>query len=94
MAERVIGIEVYCNTCGRSASYHDEMKAELETPGITHRCEHCWSEDIQRDPFVECDCGERVYLSGDSQCPECGQWYNGFGQQLKDPSEWPDDDED
>ena len=37
-----------------------------------------------------CSCGEEIYLSRDTQCA-CGQWYNGFGQALRDPFEWYDD---
>lgn len=25
------------------------------------------------------------------ECPECGQWYNNVGQELKNPSEWEED---
>jgi hypothetical protein len=40
-------------------------------------------------------CNEELYLYGDTQC-ECGQWYNSFGQRLRDNwmdnrSNWDDD---
>lgn len=41
--------------------------------------------------LVRCSCGEEFYLDGDTECPNCGQWYNGFGQELKDPSQWEED---
>lgn len=39
-----------------------------------------------------CSCGkefplEPVYL-GAVQCPNCGQWYNLFGQELLPPEQW------
>lgn len=39
---------------------------------------------------ARCNCGEEVILRGDTMCDKCGQWYNGFGQVLKDPSHWYD----
>lgn len=33
----------------------------------------------------KCSCGENITLSGDVQCPNCGQWYNIWGQSLKEP---------
>lgn len=38
-----------------------------------------------------CSCGEEILLQGDTVCPNCGQWYNGFGQALRDPDEWEED---
>jgi hypothetical protein len=48
------------------------------------------------DPAVgKCHCGAEVTLSsrymGAVQC-ECGQWYNIFGQELKEQKYWEDDD--
>ena len=44
-----------------------------------------------------CKCGQEVLLMdtymGATDCPNCGQWYNVFGQELKDPDEWGLDDE-
>lgn len=38
---------------------------------------------------VRCSCGNTVSLDdGDAECEKCGQWYNSFGQRLKDPSQW------
>lgn len=39
----------------------------------------------------QCSCGGEVVLNGDCQCEKCGQWYNGFGQALKDPEYWEGD---
>ena len=43
-----------------------------------------------------CVCGEEVTLEdtyrGACQCPNCGQWYNLFGQALIDPQYWEDED--
>lgn len=38
-----------------------------------------------------CSCGEEILLQGDTVCLNCGQWYNGFGQALRDPDEWEED---
>ena len=39
-----------------------------------------------------CHCGEQIELydeyMGACECPNCGQWYNLFGQELNDPCEW------
>lgn len=39
-----------------------------------------------------CVCGEEVELydqyQGACSCPECGRWYNIFGQSLVDPEFW------
>lgn len=44
----------------------------------------------------KCSCGREVILDADYmgavQC-ECGQWYNLFGQSLKDPKYWEEDEE-
>ena len=44
----------------------------------------------------KCICGRKVVLDADYQgavrC-ECGKWYNLFGQELRDPQYWEEDDE-
>ena len=50
--------------------------------------EEKWS--YMESELVRCSCGEELYLEGDTVC-DCGQWYNGFGQALKDPSFWEED---
>ena len=41
-----------------------------------------------------CNCGERIPLVDDylgaCECPNCGQWWNLFGQELKPVSHWND----
>jgi hypothetical protein len=43
-----------------------------------------------------CSCGKEVVLecdhAGAVRC-ECGRWYNLFGQELRDPEYWEEDDE-
>ena len=43
----------------------------------------------------DCICGERVYLEdqyyGACECPNCGRWYNLFGQSLLPPDKWDRD---
>lgn len=38
-----------------------------------------------------CSCGEEILLQGDTECPNCGQLYNAFGQPLVDPEYWEED---
>lgn len=42
-----------------------------------------------------CHCGEKVNLTDDymgaCQCPNCGQWYNLFGDELLPPDAWEED---
>lgn len=42
-----------------------------------------------------CICGATVILEnqyyGACQCPECGRWYNLFGESLLPPDQWGDD---
>lgn len=44
-----------------------------------------------------CHCGQKMELvneyMGACECPRCGQWYNLFGQELKNPSTWSDGDD-
>lgn len=39
-----------------------------------------------------CNCGERIYLRnkylGACACPNCGQWWNMFGQELNPVETW------
>ena len=45
------------------------------------------TERSYTETIGKCSCGRTVYLHGDTQCA-CGRWYNGFGQELKDPKYW------
>jgi hypothetical protein len=42
----------------------------------------------------KCHCGEEIELNprcayyGGIECPECGQWYNLFGQELNPVETW------
>lgn len=43
-----------------------------------------------------CKCGHEVELSdyawmGAVQCEKCGKWYNIYGQELRDPEYWEED---
>lgn len=42
-----------------------------------------------------CSCGETVMLTneycGACECPNCGKWYNLFGQELEPPERWDKD---
>ena len=44
-----------------------------------------------------CHCGERIDLRneymGACECPNCGQWWNLFGQELNNPETWDEGDD-
>ena len=54
-----------------------------------------YSRYYKEPDYGECICGEIVYLEneymGACQCPNCGRWYNLFGQSLIDPKYWEDE---
>lgn len=45
--------------------------------------------------YGRCSCGACFYLTnsyeGATSCPDCGQWYNLFGQELTNPEYWEED---
>ena len=45
-------------------------------------------------PTGTCNCGHKIELYdrylGACECPYCGQWWNLFGQELKNPEHWND----
>lgn len=47
---------------------------------------------IREDAHGTCTCGCEVWLidqyCGACQCPDCGRWYNLFGQELMPPEQW------
>lgn len=49
---------------------------------------------IKKPAIGKCKCGTHVELinqyMGAFQCPECGRWYNVFGQALNPPTSWED----
>ena len=44
-----------------------------------------------------CECGEEIELVdqylGACECPNCGRWYNMWGQELNNPNTWSDGDD-
>ena len=44
-----------------------------------------------------CECGKRIELEnqylGACECPNCGLWYNMFGQELNPPETWSSGDD-
>lgn len=67
--------------------------AAMANPDYTSRLEkqtHSWTENAK----AQCHCGEVIELynqyQGACECPNCGKWYNLFGQELKHPSQWED----
>ena len=55
--------------------------------------EHSWRENNSGT----CHCGQEIELYneylGACECPKCGQWYNIWGQELKNPETWSDGDD-
>ena len=75
--------EFYCRDCGH----------EIETEHAEYECPKCGSHDVFNCRFVECSCGERVYLTHNTNfCPECEKMYNMFGQELAPVDEWDPED--
>lgn len=55
--------------------------------------EHHYTENAK----ALCSCGETMELyneyMGACECPNCGQWYNLFGQALNKPQYWEEDED-
>lgn len=54
-------------------------------------------QDYKENARGRCHCGTEIelfneYLGG-CECPNCGQWYNLFGQELNPPETWRDGDD-
>lgn len=77
-----INHEYYCGECGETHVL----------PHGSYECPNCKSSFIYDSPFIDCDCGTRVYLDSDTnECEGCGIAYNRFGQQLKPRNEWEEE---
>lgn len=54
-----------------------------------------WKNTYREPAHGTCVCGEEVYLideyQGACECPNCGRWYNLFGQELLPPDQWESD---
>ncbi len=56
-----------------------------------------WKQEYRENNSGTCDCGETIelyneYLGG-CECPNCGRWWNIWGQRLNNPDTWSDGDE-
>ena len=83
-----IKVEISCHDCGFEAVPGPSALDEYNS----YECPKCGSHHIQRYPYVECECGDYVYLINHTNQCECGKLYNGFGEELADPSLWDPDD--
>jgi hypothetical protein len=83
-----IKVEISCNDCCYEAVPGPNALSEHNS----YECPKCGSRHIQRYPYVECECGDYVYLINHTNQCECGKLYNGFGQELADPSKWDEED--
>lgn len=58
---------------------------------------YTWENSYTEPAQGDCLCGEHIYLYdeylGACSCPNCGQWYNLFGQELNDPATWANGDD-
>lgn len=77
-----VGVELWCEDCSNTIRYEDEYDAP--NYGHDYKCPKCGSgKNMFRSPFVVCHCGTTVYLThGDTECEECGQAYNAFGDEI------------
>ena len=77
----VIGLELRCEECGYEEKHEDEVM--VINYGHDLKCPKCNHKYMIRFPFVTCFCGAKVYLQrGDTECDNCGQAYNAFGQTI------------
>lgn len=67
-----------------------EHPEKFDVNGHVKKETHSWREPNSG----VCNCGNRIELfneyMGACECPHCGQWWNLFGQELKNPDRWSD----
>jgi len=68
-------------------NFYMENGVDLQGKPLKYKGIQSWTQTVWENAVLECQCGERVELDGDSEC-ECGRWYNQWGQRLSDPSQW------
>lgn len=70
-----------------------KVKDDRERYEEPYVSKHSWS--WMEPAHALCKCGQEILLQDDylgcCQCPNCGQWYNMFGQEVLDPSKWEED---
>ena len=77
-------------------NYEEAMKHPEQYPYAWNKVEK--NTRSYREPASGiCNCGNRIelyneYLGG-CECPHCGQWWNLFGQELKNPERWSEGDD-
>ncbi len=76
---------------------HENLKFCLAHPEKFDRFNEVveYRRRIREDARGICSCGEDLELwdqyYGTCQCPNCGRWYNLFGQELLPPDCWEED---
>lgn len=90
----------YSFDCDEEGKLKAEYKETLENYNycITHPEKYIDRGVIQHKSYYTepthaiCKCGKEIrledYYMGACECPYCGRWYNMFGQELRNPSEW------
>lgn len=67
-----------------------EHPDEIECLGVVKITTSHWVPSL-----AKCECGEKFYLDGSyygsNQCPQCGRWYNIWGQEIRSPDQWEED---
>lgn len=73
----------------------ENLKYCQEHPELYHRYIHKREYDIKEPNTGICHCGEKFWLGneymGACSCPNCGRWYNIWGQELLPPDQWEED---
>ena len=88
MAEKKFYVSMFCGKCG--VVYEGPRE---EAPNNGYECPKCGNLHIARLEGVVCHCGCIVWLGGfTEECDNCGQLYNGFGQELASPNQWDEED--
>ncbi len=92
------GFAFPCNESGVVEKLHEAGKKNLEWCKA-HPEEFVRANEVVtiRQNYTEpahgtCDCGATVVLEnqycGACQCPQCGHWYNLFGESILPPERW------
>ena len=96
-------------TCGYASKQNGAfclyVKSSVQIPQLqTHKDEFEIAGEVKKISWRYkeynsgiCHCGKRIDLfnqyQGACECPYCGQWWNIWGQELKDVSEWKEYDD-
>lgn len=87
-------VNVY-NNPGAEINYHWCLEHPEKFVRFNKVVEREWSWRENNSGI--CNCGNKIELVNDymgaCECPHCGQWWNVFGQELRNPDTWSDGDD-